>query len=170
MIRAGQHLVLVGMMGVGKSTVARVLADRLGRAVYDTDHVIEAQTGRSVRDIFAADGEVAFRALETEVLRSGLASEEPLVIAGAGGVVLAEENRALLRDARARVVWLCADPATTLLERVRNGTHRPLLDDDPAGTLQRMFTQREAMYRDVADAIVLVDHRSVSEVVEAVLR
>ena len=90
--------------------------------------------------------------------------------AGAGGCVMAEENRALLRDARARVVWLCAAPATTLLERVRNGTHRPLLDDDPEGTLQRMFTQREAMYRDVADAIVLVDHRSVSEVVEAVLR
>ena len=169
MIRTDQHLVLVGMMGVGKSTAARVLADRLGRRGIDSDAVIEARTGRTVREIFAEDGEAAFRALETDVLLEALASEEPLVIAAAGGVVLSEANRAALRASQARVVWLCADPAN-LVERVRGGGHRPLLDEDPAGTLQRMFDQREALYREVADAIVLVDHRSISEVVEAVLR
>ena len=169
MIRTDQHLVLVGMMGVGKSTAARVLADRLGRRVIDSDAVIEARTGRTVREIFAEDGEAAFRALETDVLLEALASEEPLVIAAAGGVVLSEANRAALRASQARVVWLCADPAN-LVERVRGGGHGPLLDEDPAGTLQRMFDQREALYREVADAIVLVDHRSISAVVEAVLR
>ena len=84
MIRTDQHLVLVGMMGVGKSTAARVLADRLGRRVIDSDAVIEARTGRTVREIFAEDGEAAFRALETDVLLEALASEEPLVIAAAG--------------------------------------------------------------------------------------
>jgi shikimate kinase len=84
-------------------------------------------------------------------------------------VVLSSTNRELLKTSGARVVWLCADPAT-LVERVRGGGHRPLLDQDPAGTLQRMFTEREAFYREVADAIVLVDNRSVGEVVEAVLR
>jgi len=168
-IRADEHLVFVGMMGVGKSTVARVVADRLDRRLVDSDSVIERREGRTVRDIFAQDGEAAFRALETEVLLEALASAEPLVIAAAGGVVLSERNRAALKDSGAKVVWLCADPAT-LVERVRGGGHRPLLDEDPAGTLQRMFREREALYRDVADAIVLVDNRSVSEVVEAVLR
>lgn len=169
MIKPDQHLVLVGLMGVGKSTIARVVGDRLGRRVIDSDSVIEARTGRSVREIFAADGEEAFRALETEVLLDALAEQQPVVIAAAGGVVLKEENRRALRASQARVVWLCADPAT-LAERVRAGGHRPLLDDDPAGTLLRMSQQRESMYREVADAIVLVDHRSISDVVEAVLR
>lgn len=169
MIRADEHLVFVGLMGVGKTTVARVVADRLGRRVFDSDAVIESRHGRTVREIFADDGEVAFRALETEVLLEALASTEPLVIAGAGGVVLSETNREALKASGAKVVWLCADPST-LVDRVKGGGHRPLLDGDAAGTLQRMFNERESLYREVADAIVLVDNRSVSDVVEAVLR
>ena len=156
-------------MGVGKSTVARVVADRLGRRVFDSDAIIESRQGRTVREIFASDGEDAFRVLETEVLLEALASPEPLVIAGAGGVVLSQTNRDALKASGAKVVWLCADPAS-LVDRVKGGAHRPLLDEDPGGTLQRMFRDREALYREVADAIVLVDNRSVSEVVEAVLR
>jgi shikimate kinase len=169
MILPTQHVVLVGMMGTGKTTVARVLSDRLGRPVLDTDSMIEQRTGRTVREIFATDGEDAFRAMETDVLREALAAPTPAIIAGAGGVVLRAENRAALKASGARVIWLCADPAT-LVERVKTGGHRPLLDADPAGTLQRMFRDREAFYREVADAIVLVDHRSVGDVVEAVLR
>jgi shikimate kinase len=168
-IAPDQHLVLVGMMGVGKTTVARVLSDRLDRQVLDSDAIIERRTGRTVREIFATDGEVAFRALETEVLVEALASPEPCIVAAAGGVVLSPANRIALRESGARVVWLCADPAT-LVERVRSGGHRPLLDQDPAGTLQRMFAEREPLYREVADAIVLVDGRSVTDVVEAILR
>ncbi|MEA3185461.1 MAG: shikimate kinase [Ilumatobacteraceae bacterium] len=168
-IAPDQHLVLVGLMGSGKTTVARVVAERLGRRVVDTDAVIECATGRTVRDIFADDGEDAFRTIETEALIDALASAVPAVIAAAGGVVLRDENRAALRDAKARVVWLCATPAA-LLERVASGVHRPLLDNDPAGTLQRMHDDRQELYREVADAIVLVDHRSVAEVVEAVMR
>lgn len=166
---AAQHLVLVGMMGSGKTTIARIVGERLGRPVLDSDQLVEARTGRTVRDIFETDGEPAFRALETEVLREALATTTPSVIAAAGGVVLSAENRRLLTTSASRVVWLCADPST-LVERVRGGGHRPLLDADPAGTLQRMFVEREPLYREVADAIVLVDHRSVADVVEAVLR
>ena len=169
MIAADQHLVLVGMMGVGKSTVARIVAERLSRSVVDSDSVIETRTGRTVREIFSADGEAAFRALESDVLLEALADPVPTVIAAAGGVVLSATNRAALNAANARVVWLSADPAT-LVERVRGGGHRPLLDDDPAATLQRMFEQREPLYREVADMIVRVDDRSAVDVAEAVLR
>ena len=169
MIASDEHLVLVGLMGVGKSTVARIAGERLGRRVVDSDAEIEARTGRTVREIFATDGEAAFRALETDALIAALGSEERLVIAAAGGVVLSAANRAALTDAPARVVWLCADPKA-LLERVSAGGHRPLLDDDPLGTLQRMSAERGELYREVADAIVLVDRRSIGDVVDAVLR
>lgn len=167
-LAADQHLVLVGMMAVGKTTVARLAAERLGRPALDSDEMIEQRTGRTVREIFADDGEAAFRALETEVLRLALASDRPAVIAAAGGVVLNPDNRAALKGSHARVVWLLADTAT-LLQRIHSAGHRPLLDDDPAGTLQRMFREREALYREVAHAIVVVDQRSVDEVVDAVM-
>jgi shikimate kinase len=168
-IAADQHVVLVGLMGVGKSTVARSLGQRLGRPVVDSDAVIESQTGRTVRQIFEADGEEAFRTLETAALVDALASDVPLVIAAAGGAVLRAENRAALRASGAKVVWLSAD-VDTLVVRVRNGEHRPALDGDPAGTLRSMYETREPLYREVADVVVSVDGRSVSDVVEAILR
>lgn len=166
-----RHLVLVGMMGTGKSTVGRLVAQRLGRRLVDSDAVIEERTGRTVREIFVADGEPAFRALESQVLAEALADPEPTVIAAAGGVVLHPANRAALRAADVRVVWLTARPEV-LAQRIAraSGTHRPLLDDDPDAMLQAMWTHRAPLYREVADAVVSVDQRSVAEVVEAVLR
>lgn len=173
----GQHLVLVGMTGSGKSTVSRVLGLRLGRRVVDIDAEIERRAGKSVRRIFADEGEARFRSLESEALRDAITDDEPAVIAPGGGVVVAEANRVLLRSERVRVAWLCAD-VDTLADRVghighhgsHHGSHRPLLDDDPRGTLQRMLREREPWYREVADVVVLVDNRSVNEVVEAILR
>ena len=156
-------------MGSGKTTVARIAAERLGRRVIDSDAVIEAATGRTVREIFAIDGEDAFREFESAALLDALATPEPAVIAAAGGVVLRAENRAALKRSNAKVVWLCASPAL-LVERVTSSGHRPLLDDDPAGTLHRMHVARETLYREVADAIVFVDNRTPADVAEAVLR
>lgn len=164
-----RHLVLVGLMGAGKSTVGRVLAAQLGRPLFDSDEMIVERTGRSVREIWERDGEAAFRALETEALRDALDADEPSVIAGAGGIVLSAENRRVLRDSDATVVWLMAD-RDVLVERVRHGGHRPLLDDDPDGTLARMIAERDPLYQEVADAIVSVEKRSVGEVAKAVLR
>jgi len=163
------HLVLVGMMGVGKSTVGRMVAAELDRPLFDSDEMIEGRTGRTVREIWSTDGEAAFRALETETLVEALAEVEPSVIAAAGGVVLSERNRVALREADAHVVWLLAD-VDVLVGRVRNGMHRPLLDDDPEGTLRQMYDDRAPLYQEVADAIVSVDNRTPSEVAKAVLR
>lgn len=163
------HIVLVGMMGAGKSSVGRTLSRKLGRELFDSDEMIEARTGRTVRDIWAAEGEPAFRALETEVLRDAVASPEPSIIAAAGGVVLSSANRDVLKGAGAHVVWLLAD-VELLLDRVKAGMHRPLLDEDPEGTLRKMYEDRNELYQEVADAIVSVDNRSINDVAGAVLR
>jgi shikimate kinase len=163
------HLVLVGMMGVGKSTVGRLVAAELDRPLFDSDEMIEQRSGRTVREIWSTDGEDAFRTLETDTLLEALAESEASVIAAAGGVVLSERNREALASADAHVVWLLAD-VDVLVDRVRNGMHRPLLDDDPEGTLRRMYIERAALYQEVADAVVSVDHRSPNDVAKAVLR
>jgi shikimate kinase len=162
------HVVLVGMMGTGKTTVGKIVAGRLGRPFSDSDDVIEARTGRTVKQISHEEGVAAYRVHETQVLLDALASNLPSVIAAAGGVVLSAANRTALRAADATVVWLKADPLL-LVDRVTSAGHRPLLDDDPAGTLQRMFREREHLYRYVADAIVDIDGRDVTQVVDAVL-
>lgn len=167
---AARHLVLVGLMATGKSTVGRILAETLGRPLLDSDDQVEAMTGRTVREIWRADGEPAFRRLETAALTEALADPTPSVVAGAGGVVLAEENRVLLAADHVDVVWLRATPAT-LVARVAAAAdgHRPLLDDDPAGMLERMEADRRALYESVADRIVDVDDRAPDEVAAAIL-
>jgi shikimate kinase len=168
-IKEYQHLVLVGLMGTGKSTVARILSQRLHRRLIDTDATIEARSRRTVRQIFADEGESFFRKLETEILVEALDSSPPAVIAAAGGVVLAPENRAVLKASKSRIVWLSADPAL-LTTRVRNAGHRPLLDQDPGGALREMAGAREALYREVAHVVVRVDGRTPAEVADAILR
>jgi shikimate kinase len=163
------HVVLIGMMGVGKSTVGRLVAAELNRPLFDSDEMIEERMGRTVREIWSAEGESAFRSLETETLLEALGAREPSVIAAAGGVVLREENRAALASADAHVVWLLAD-VDVLVDRVRNGMHRPLLDDDPETVLRDLHEERAPLYQEVADAIVSVDHRTPTEVARAVLR
>jgi shikimate kinase len=160
------HVVLVGMMGVGKTTVGRQLAARLGRPFSDSDAEIEARTGRTVRQIFADDGEAAFRAIEATVLAEALAATEPAVVAAAGGVVLDPSNRRLLERA-GTVVWLQA-PVPVLVGRVATGEHRPAVQVDPEGTLRRMEGDRESLYREVADVAVDSSH-PIAEVLDQVL-
>jgi shikimate kinase len=157
------------MMGAGKSAVGRRLARRLGWDLFDSDRQVEALTGRTVPDIWRSEGEAAFRRLERQVLADALASTTPKVVAAAGGVVLDEENRRLLRLHRP-VVWLRA-PVETLIARVRKGEGRPLLDDDPAGTMRRLDAERRPFYEEVADLTLDVDNdHSADEVTERIVR
>jgi shikimate kinase len=167
-------IVLVGMMATGKTSVARQIAKRLGRRMYDSDAMITARTGRTVAQLFEAGGEPAFRALETDVLDEALDADPPGVVAAAGGVVLSPANRDRLRAVSRSggvVVWLTADPAV-LAARVHPGDHRPLLADDPAGTLARLSAERGPLYTEVADRTVDTGKvpfgRMVDEVLDAV--
>lgn len=157
-------------MATGKSTVGRLLAEALDRPLLDSDDQVEAMTGRSVREIWQTDGEQAFRRLETAALTAALADETPSVVAGAGGVVLAQENRVLLAADHVEVVWLRAAPSTLIARVAAAGDgHRPLLDDDPAGMLERMEAARRKLYESVADRIVDVDDRTPDAVAAAIL-
>jgi 5-deoxy-5-amino-3-dehydroquinate synthase len=142
-------IVLIGLMGAGKSTVGPLVARRLGRAFVDADEALEARAGRSIPDIFAADGEEAFRLLETETLGALLVAPDRPVIGAGGGAVLAERNRDLLRRHGAAVVWLDADPSV-LAARVGDGTGRPLLAGGAEAALHRLSTERAPAYRAAA--------------------
>jgi shikimate kinase len=165
----GRHVVLVGLMGTGKTTVGRLLAERLGRDLCDSDAMVEARTGRTVRQIWEADGEPAYRVEETSALHDALDSVDPRVVAAAGGVVLRAENRRALKAADATVVWLRAAPEV-LVERAVTGEHRPLLDQDPLARLREMASARDSLYREVADVEVDVTDRAPEAVAGAILR
>ena len=153
------HVVLVGLMGVGKTTIGQRLSVRLGWQFVDADAAVEARAGTSVRELFARDGEDAFRDVEATVLRELLASEEPTVIAAGGGVVVRPDNRERLRADDALVVYLHAEPAF-LASRVAKKEHRPLLDGgDPREVLQRLADDRDPWYREVADVVHDVQSR-----------
>ena len=162
------HLVLVGMMGAGKTSIGRRVAKRLHRRHVDLDKAIERAAGTTVPEIFTAEGEAGFRAREHAVLVELLGSEAPLVISTGGGAVLRDDNRAAMR-ARGTVVWLRATPAT-LLVRVGDGSGRPLLAGDPLGNLTRLAAERADAYRDVAHEIIDVDRLSFDTVTERVTR
>ncbi len=153
-------------MGAGKTSVGRRLAEVRGWEFFDSDRQIEAVTGRTVADIWRTDGEPAFRRLEAQILADALASTTPRVIAAAGGTVLDEGNRRLMRMHHP-VVWLRCRPET-LVARVATGIHRPLLDEDPAGVLQRLEAARRPYYEEVADAVVDVDDLTAEQVVACV--
>lgn len=149
-----QHLVLIGVMGVGKTTIGRRVAQLLGWPLVDSDLRIETTTGRTVRQILADDGEAALRDAEAAALRDALADETPSVFCCAAGVVLDPANLELL--AEPTVVWLRGDPAV-LAERARRSEHRPWMDDDAQATLARMQTERAPLYTSIADLVVDVD-------------
>lgn len=163
-----RHLVLVGPMGAGKTTVGERCARRLGRPFVDTDDVVVALGGASIPELFAARGEAGFRALERQAVGDVSASPEPLVIACGGGAVLDADNRRRLR-ANGVVVWLHA-PAPVLAARVGGGDGRPLLAGrDPQDVLARIVEARVDAYSAAAHAEVDTDGRSVDEVADAVL-
>ena len=146
------NIFLVGMMGAGKTSVGRVLAKRLNKVFYDSDHVIEQRTGVKIPVIFEIEGEPGFRHRESVVLDELTALDE-VVLATGGGAVLAAENRERLRT-RGTVVYLRAS-VKDLLNRTRHDKNRPLLQTaDPRARLNELFEIRDPLYREIAHVTI----------------
>jgi shikimate kinase len=160
-----RQVVLVGLMGSGKSTVGALVAARTDRVFVDVDVVIAQATGKTVRELWEEGGEAAYRKLESAAVLRVLAGDVPSVLAAPGGVVLHAAVRAAL--AGHLVVWLRAGPAT-LAGRVHVGDHRPLLGDRPAETLAVMADERSDLYRQVASTTIDTDDRRPDAVADVV--
>lgn len=156
---------LVGAPGAGKTTVGKALAAKLGVDFRDTDEDIVALAGKAIADIFVDDGEEAFRVLETQALRSAIASSDGVLSLG-GGVVMRPENRELL--AGQPVVWLEVSLADAVA-RVGMGTNRPLLLGNVRGRLLELLTERTPVYESVSTIRVSTSHRTVPQIVNDIL-
>jgi shikimate kinase len=161
------NIFIVGMMGAGKTTVGRILAQRLHKAFHDTDHAIEARTGVHVAMIFDVEGEAGFRKRELEVVEE-LTALENIVLATGGGVILDPRNRKCLSE-RGCVVYLHALPKE-LWQRTRHDKKRPLLrTEDPRARLEELYRFRDPLYREVADLVVDTGRQSVNALVTQLL-
>ena len=139
-----ENIILCGFMGTGKSTVGRLIAERLGWRFVDTDQLIEERAGRTVKDIFAQDGEAVFRQWESRICQE-LAALQKTVIATGGGIVLNPDNRDAL--ARAGLVVCLDAPASEIVARLAGVTDRPLLAGaDPVTRVAELLAARASAY------------------------
>jgi shikimate kinase len=164
-------LTLIGYRATGKTTLARLLAERLGWDWIDADVEIERRAGKPIAKIFAEDGEPAFRDVEARVI-ADLCRRDRLVLAAGGGAPLRPESRRAMRAA-GKVVWLTARPETILTRMTgdaTSGSRRPnLTDKDPLAEIVELLDRREPIYRESADWVVDTEGKRPQELVEEIL-
>ena len=164
-------LYLIGYRGTGKTTVGQLLAHRLGWDFVDADVHLEAKRGKTIKEIFASDGEASFRDSESATLRE-LSARARCVIATGGGIVLREKNAALLRTS-GFVVWLTAD-ASTLAQRIQadptTTARRPNLSMGGMAEIEELLRVREPFYRECADLEIDASGTSPESIVETILK
>lgn len=151
-LEGGCRVLLIGMMGSGKSTIGRLLADATGWPYADNDELVLQAHGATPRRLLAERGEAAMRRAESDALAAGLALQAPAIVGVAAGVVLDEADREALKDGGI-VVWLRA-AADALAERAAGADHRPWLDADPVAWMSATLAAREPLYASVADRVV----------------
>lgn len=157
------HVWLIGMMGSGKTSVARSVADRLGSTFVDTDDAVVLAAGRSIEDLFA-ESETAFRSVEHDVILT-IASLPAQVIASGGGAILDPANVVAMRSSGATI--LLETDSETLVARLAGSVDRPLLVEK--GDIDRIALDREAAYQESADFTIDTTNRSIEEVADEVV-
>ena len=163
----GRSLYLIGMMGSGKSSTGRPLAERLGYGFVDADAVIEQVTGSNISEIFERDGEDHFRDLETQVLRS-ISERHSLVVATGGGIVTRSENWGMMHQGI--VIWLDVERDQLLLRLQKDSTQRPLLQmNDPSEAVDEILRQRRPLYNE-ADLTVVIGTETADVVADGIIQ
>ncbi|BAU27370.1 shikimate kinase [Aneurinibacillus soli] len=161
-----KHVILIGFMGTGKTTVGEALARQLGCTQADLDDCIVEQAGRSIPDLFETEGEAGFRLRETQVLRDMVQRVEHQVITTGGGVVTQPRNIEIMQESGI-VVALFARPET-IVERVSGDANRPLLAGDVETRVRKLLHERDGLY-DFAPVRIQTDGKTVQEVVDAII-
>lgn len=162
------HVILIGFMGAGKTTIGKKLARRMDMEFIDTDDMVEEQSGQKISDIFAEKGEAYFRELETDMLRQLLQRRERCVIAVGGGLPMQPVNRPLLKEL-GKVVFLEADIETLVL-RLKNDTKRPKLQGgDLRERIETLMSQRLEVYLETADVRVSTDTQGYSSILKEII-
>ena len=166
------NLILIGYRATGKTTLARLLAGRLGWHWTDADVEIERKAGKSIKRIFAEDGEPAFRDLEAQVI-ADLCNRQDLVLAAGGGAPLREDSRRLMRQSGS-VVWLVARPETILARMSADATtpgRRPnLTDQPPLEEIVHLLARREPIYRESAHLVVDTEGKTPERLADEILQ
>ena len=163
----GRSLYLIGMMGSGKSSTGRPLAERLGYGFVDADAVIEQVTGSNISEIFERDGEDHFRDLETQVLRS-ISERHSLLVATGGGIVTRSENWGMMHQGI--VIWLDVERDQLLLRLQKDSTQRPLLQvNDPGEAVDEILSERRPLYNE-ADLTVVIGTETADVVADGIIQ
>lgn len=166
-ILRGLNVYLIGMMGSGKSTVGKLLAEKLHYRFLDTDSIIEKITQKTINQIFAEEGEASFRKLESDILREVSAYTRTVVATG-GGIILSQDNWSHLRDGM--VIWLDA-PVHLLVKRLIGDDTRPLLSqEDSTVKLTDLLQQRKSLYRQGDITISVNNDDTPEDIVEKLLK
>lgn len=160
-----KNIILTGFMGVGKTSVGKLLAKDIGYTFVDTDVLIESDQRMDITSIFTKLGEPYFRDLETRIIRNILEGDNQVVSTG-GGAVIRDENRSLFKKA-GMVVCLTARPEV-IFERIKRETHRPLLQTpDPRGKIKELLDSRNTYYRQ-ADLLIDTSEKSIEDAVKEI--
>ena len=161
-------IILIGFMGSGKSSVGKELSKRLGIKLLDSDDCIEKQKQKSINDIFRAEGEESFRAMESEFLKEMALSEEGFILSTGGGMPCFNDNAKMIKKTGVSV-YLMASP-DSILKRLKNDTSRPLLKEgNKLEKIKFLLSDREDYYKKAADIIIKTDGKSVEEITDEIL-
>lgn len=159
-----ENIILVGLMGAGKSTIGRSLAKQLKMNFYDSDHIIEERTGVDISTIFEIEGERGFRDREEEIIAE-LCQMNNIILATGGGCILREQTRKNMQKA-GHVVYLRTN-ANLLYSRIRYDKSRPLMQTkSPIDTLKNLLDDREPYYLEVADTVIMTGKQKISIIVK----
>jgi shikimate kinase len=161
------RVLLLGLMGSGKTTIGQLLAGRTGWPYHDNDELVSLAYGKNARELLASAGEAALRQAEAEALEAAVELPAPCVAGVAAGTVLDAGNRRLLREG-GTVVWLTADPAV-LAHRAVGSEHRPWLEEEAEAWLREVARERAPFYAEVASLTVNSDDLEPDEVIEIIL-
>ena len=163
-----KNIYLIGLMGSGKTTLGKILSKKLDKNFYDSDHVIEEKLGVDVPMIFEYEGEAGFREREKDSLKE-LVSKQNIVVGTGGGIILSKYNRDLLSD-NGIVIYLKSNQKD-LIKRMKNDKTRPLLKDGNIDEIiKKLCKEREPLYEDIADFVIMTKNKRIHEVVNEIIK